>query len=138
MKFYIELSPNYWDKPPKVKIDVNNDIVWNAYITDNTVVEFNKEIPNDTKAKLNITLYDKSQDQTVVENEKIIKDQLLFLVKIMLDDMDIEKLIYSAKYTTDTEVRDEVTVLGQNNGIWCLEFETPLYLWFLENTFKQS
>ncbi len=51
MKFYIQLSPNYWDKPPKIKIDVNNDIVWDAYITDNKVIEFTKEIPNDTKAK---------------------------------------------------------------------------------------
>ena len=137
MKFYIQLSPNYWNKPPKIKIDVNNDIVWDAYITDNKVIEFTKEIPNDTKAKLNITLYDKTQDQTIVENGKIIKDQLLFLIKIMLNDMDIEKLIYSAKYTVGTEVKNEVTVLGQN-ATWCLEFETPLYMWFLENTFKQT
>jgi hypothetical protein len=137
MKFYIQLSPNYWDKPPKIKIDVNNDIVWDAYITDNKVIEFTKEIPNDTKAKLNITLYDKTQDQTIVANGKIIKDQLLFLIKIMLDDMDIEKLIYSAKYTVGTEVKNEITVLGQN-ATWCLEFETPLYMWFLENTFKQT
>jgi hypothetical protein len=101
------------------------------------VIEFIKEIPNDTKAKLNITLYDKTQDQTIVENGKIIKDQLLFLIKIMLNDMDIEKLIYSAKYTVGTEVKNEVTVLGQN-ATWCLEFETPLYMWFLENTFKQT
>ncbi len=55
----------------------------------------------------------------------------------MLDDMDIEKLIYSAKYTVGTEVKNEITVLGQN-ATWCLEFETPLYMWFLENTFKQT
>lgn len=137
MKFYIELHPDYWDIPPRVKIDVSNDLIWDDYITDNKVIEFDKEIPDDIEVKLNITLYNKTQNQTIIENGKTIKDQLLFLAKIMIDEINIESLIWDAEYTVDTVVKKTVTSLGEN-GVWCLKFKTPFYLWFLEKTFKQT
>ena len=136
MKFYIQLSPNYWDKPPKIKIDVNDDVMWDGEIKDEKVIEFDKKIPDNIEVKLNITLYNKTANQTVIEDEKTIKDQLLHILNIVIDEIDMEDLVWSAEYTIDNVVKHRVTTLGEN-GVWCLKFKTPLYLWFLESTFKQ-
>ena len=137
MNFSIELHPDYWDKPPKIKIDVNNDIMWNGEVKDKKVIEFDKKIPDNIEVKLNIILYDKTYDQTIIKDGKTVKDQLLYISNITIDEIDMEDLVWNAEYTIDTVVKKRSTTLGEN-GTWCLKFKTPLYLWFLENTFKQT
>ena len=131
MKFYIELSADYWDKSPQVKVSVNNDTIWDGTVTDNKTIEHEKEILNKEKIKLNIILYGKTDDQTIIENEKVIKDQLLHIKSIEIDDVDIEDLIWEAEYTVNTVIKKRVTTLGEN-GTWCLTFTSPFYLWLLE------
>jgi hypothetical protein len=134
MKFCLTLDADCWDKPLQIKIDVNNNVMWNGEIKDNKIVEFDQLIPDNSKVELNITLYNKTMDQTIVENGKIVKDSLLRIKKITVDEIDIESLIWEAIYTPENSPpQKNTTNLGQN-GIWCLKFETPLYLWFLENT----
>ena len=141
LKFKLELYATMWDKPPVADIKINEKSFFKEEITSTndkpTIIEFEHELEEGKSYSLIIDRLGKDTSQCKLKDGKIIKDQLLFLIKIMLNDMDIEKLIYSAKYTVGTEVKNEITVLGQN-ATWCLEFETPLYMWFLENTFKQT
>ena len=134
MKFCLSLDASYWDKPPQIKINVNNDVMWDGEIKDNKIVEFDQFIPDNSKVELNIILYNKTMDQTIVENGKIVKDSLLHIKKITIDEIDMESLLWEAIYTPENSPPQKNTInLGQN-GIWCLKFKTPLYLWFLENT----
>ena len=131
MKFYIELSADYWDKAPQVKVDINNDVIWDGTVTDIETIKHEKEVYDEEEVKLNITLYSKTDDQTVIENEKVIKDQLLHIKNIEIDDVEIEDLIWEAEYTVNTGIKKRVITLGEN-GTWCLTFTSPFYLWLLE------
>ena len=82
MKFHIELFADYWDKAPQVKVDINNDVIWDGTVTDIETIKHEKEVYDEEEVKLNITLYSKTDDQTVIENEKVIKDQLLHIKNI--------------------------------------------------------
>ena len=131
MKFLIELFADYWDKAPQVKVDINNDVIWDGTVTDIETIKHEKEVYDEEEVKLNITLYSKTDDQTVIENEKVIKDQLLHIKNIEIDDVEIEDLIWEAEYTVNTVIKKRVTTLGEN-GTWCLTFTSPFYLWLLE------
>ena len=92
----------------------------------------------------------KTLDQTVVVNEQIEKDQLLHIKSIEIDEINIGGLIYQGLYkpqypepwaTTQKnsgnnlpETLKSATVLG-HNGTWTLTFESPFYMWLLENLY---
>ena len=116
MKFHIELFADYWDKAPQVKVDINNDVIWDGTVTDIETIKHEKEVYDEEEVKLNITLYSKTDDQTVIENEKVIKDQLLHIKNIEIDDVDIEDLIWEAEYTVNTVIKKRVTTLGETLG----------------------
>ena len=93
----------------------------------------------------------KSKKQTIV-NEKgdILKDQLLHIKKIEIDEIDIGGLVYRGEYTPEypepwatqqrqtgvelPETFNNVTQMG-HNGQWKLSFESPFYMWLLENLY---
>tara|TARA_B100000809_G_scaffold241932_1_gene265580 strand:- start:88 stop:513 length:426 start_codon:yes stop_codon:yes gene_type:complete len=137
MKFHIILYADYWHKAPQVKVDINNDVIWKGIVNQNSpnnarVIEFEKEIPDDEEIKLNIILEDKTDDQTVIEDGKTIKDQLLHIKNIEIDDIDIEDLIWEATYTPKNKTPQKRTTCLGINGTWTLKFKSPFYLWLLE------
>ena len=44
MKFHIELFADYWDKAPQVKVDINNDVVWDGTVINIETIKYEKEI----------------------------------------------------------------------------------------------
>lgn len=132
MKFYIELSADYWDKAPQVKVDINNDVIWDGTVTNIETIKHEKEILSEEEVKLNITLYNKQNDQVRLKDGKTIKDQLLYIEGIEIDDIDIEDVIWEGIYTPENKPSyEKATCLGEN-GTWCLTFKEPFYLWLLE------
>ena len=147
MKFHIELSADYWDKAPQVKVDINNDVVWDGTVINIETIKYEKEILSEEEVKLNITLYNKQNDQVILKDGKVIKDQTIHIKRVEIDEIDIEDLIWEAEYTPiydpvwyDEQVADgnsppQVTKNTQSmgiNGTWCLTFKEPFYLWLLE------
>ena len=78
MKFHIELSADYWDKAPQVKVDINNDVVWDGTVINIETIKYEKEILSEEEVKLNITLYNKQNDQVILKDGKVIKDQTIY------------------------------------------------------------
>ena len=154
LKFKLELWAEYWDKKPIANISINNHSHYIQEITgtekEPTIIEFEHELIEGEKYSLIIERSGKDIRQTVIEDGKITKDQLLHVKSIEIDEIDIGALVYEGVYTPDypepwaTQQRQagsalpesfkNVTTIG-HNGRWELGFESPFYMWLLENLY---
>jgi len=154
LKFKLELWAEYWDKEPIANISINDHSHYIQEITgtekEPTIIEFEHELIEGEKYSLIIERSGKDIRQTVIEDGKITKDQLLHIKSIEIDEIDIGALVYEGVYTPDypepwaTQQRQagsalpesfkNVTTIG-HNGRWELGFESPFYMWLLENLY---
>jgi len=155
LKFRIQLYATMWDKPPVAEIKLNSKSYFKSEITsteqDPTVIEFEAELTEESEYNLIIERSGKGKNQTVI-NEKgdILKDQLLHIKGIEIDEIDIGALVYEGVYTPEypepwaTQQRESgndlkdsfknVTHMGFN-GEWKFTFSSPFYMWLLENLY---
>jgi hypothetical protein len=155
LKFKLELYATMWDKPPVAEIKLNSKSYFKSEITgteqDPTVVEFEEELTEGSEYNLIIERSGKGKNQTVI-NEKgdILKDQLLHIKYIEIDEIDIGSLVYEGVYTpkypepwatqqqeSGNDLKDSfknVTQMGFD-GEWKFTFSSPFYMWLLENLY---
>jgi len=155
LKFKLELFATMWDKPPHAEIIVGGKSYFNNDITSTedkpTLIEFEVDLEEDKNYDLIINRSGKGANQTVV-NEKgdILKDQLLHIKKIEIDEIDLGSLVFTGVYTpqypepwatqmaeSGKELRESFTNVTQmgHNGEWKFTFTTPFYMWLLENLY---
>ena len=155
LKFKLELYATMWDKPPHAEILINDMSHFKGDITGTEdkpdVVEFEHELTEGEKYELIIKRSGKIKDQTVInENGDVLKDQLLHIKSIEIDEIDIGGLVYEGVYTPQypepwaTQQREaglelqesfkNVIVMG-HDGTWRFQFESPFYMWLLENLY---
>ena len=155
LKFKIELYATMWNTPPHAEIKVNDRSFYSSNITGTEekpdVIEFEHELTEGEHYSLNIHRSGKGRNETVI-NEKgdILNDQLLNIKRIEIDDIDLGGLVYEGVYTPTypepwaTQQKEEgidlpksfknVTQMG-HNGVWSFEFQSPFYMWLLENLY---
>jgi hypothetical protein len=155
LKFKLELYATMWDQPPVAEIKINSKSYFNSEITSTeqnpTIIEFEAELTEESEYNLIIERSGKGKNQTVI-NEKgdILKDQLLHIKSIEIDEIDISALVYEGVYTPKypepwaTQQRESghdlkdsfknVTQMGFN-GEWKFTFSSPFYMWLLENLY---
>jgi len=154
LKFKLELYATMWDKPPIADIKIAGKSYFKEEIASTedkpTIIEFEYELEEGKSYNLIINRSGKNKRQTIVENEKIIKDQLLHIKSIEIDEIDLGGLVYEGVYkpeypepwaTQQTEAGNKppetlknVTQMG-HNGTWTFTFESPFYMWLLENLY---
>jgi len=155
LKFKLELYATYWDKTPVAEISINDQSYYKSEITGTeqnpTVIEFEKELTEGEKYILTISRSGKEVKQTVLNTQGgIEKDQLLHIKSIEIDEIDIGSLVYESVYTpiypepwhtqqvsagnAPKKSFKNVTAMG-HNGTWTLAFESPFYMWLLENLY---
>jgi len=153
--FKIGLYATWFDKKPTAKLTLNGDTVVDTVEITGTkdkpqVLEFTAELDHDKEYELAIDRQGKDKYQTVVENGEIVKDQLLNIVSLEIDDIDLAGLVYEGWYYPEypepwaTQQREagndlpekfkNATILG-HNGTWKFSFESPFYMWLLENLY---
>jgi len=155
LKFKLGLYATMWDKPPHAEILINDQSVFKKDITGTEdkpdLIEFEYELEEEKSYNLLIKRSGKTKNQTII-NEKgdILKDQLLHIKSIEIDEIDIGTLVYEGVYTPQypepwatqqrekgNELRESfksVTKMG-HNGEWRFSFESPFYMWLLENLY---
>jgi|TARA_B100000902_G_scaffold258876_1_gene245093 chaperonin GroEL (HSP60 family) len=155
LKFKLELYATMWDKPPHAEIMIGDKSYFTKDITDTEdkpgLIEFEAECEENKDYDLIIKRSGKGNNQTVI-NEKgdVLKDQLLHIKSIEIDEIDIGALVYEGVYTPKypepwaTQQREagvelrhsfkNVTAMG-HNGEWRLTFSSPFYMWLLENLY---
>ena len=76
----------------------------------------------------------------VIENGEVIKDMLLNIDDITIDDISLGNLLWTAEYKLDKPQQynnqtidhlDSCVNLGWN-GTYILNFTSPFYIWLLE------
>lgn len=115
---------------PKIKLYLNNDLYQDH--------EFKQEIEQvnlpiyleDGKHLLEIEIYDKKSNATIVDQEgKIIQDQLLELKEIRVNNVKLpEYFLYSGNYKISDNTYPQSLIWGCN-GVWSWNFEMPLVSW---------
>lgn len=148
--FKIGLSGTYWEKKPHFTISIDDKEYVNAHITKESdateFVEFDCEVEEEKSHVLRIRFDNKDLSDVVKDNPDpvnftIVKDMLLNLVSIEVDDIDLGNLphlisVYKYDAPQDypevgsTEI-DRCVNFG-TNGTYELEFSSPFYLWLLE------
>lgn len=159
LKFKLELYATYWQIPPHAEILVNEHSCFKGNITGTEqkpeVIMFEHELEEGKDYNLTIMRSGKAQskgkNQTVVDEKgDIVKDQLLNIKGIEIDEIDIGSLVYSGTYTPQypepwatqqveagIELRKTFTNVTQmgHDGEWQLKFASPFYMWLLENLY---
>jgi hypothetical protein len=154
VKFKLELYATMWDKPPHAEILINNQRHFDGAISGTidkpNIIEFEDDL-EEGGHNLIINRSGKSKGQTVItDNGDILKDQLLHIKGIEIDEIDLGALVYHGVYTPQypepwasqqhesgvslQESFRNVTVIG-HDGEWRFSFASPFYTWLLENLY---
>jgi hypothetical protein len=138
LHFKIALSATLWDKLPEWSICIDDKQVCQGSVSsDKKFIEFDHSLIEGSHT-LSINLLNKTLNDTVENDDKtaIVKDMLLNIESVEIDEIDLGYLIYSkSKFVGTSRARPTLTKcvnLGWN-GSWILPFDTPFYLWLLEN-----
>ena len=141
--FRIIFGCDYWDKPPEVKISVDDSLQWQGSIQENCTIEFNCELNYNQAHCLTIERSGKDPSQTVNG-----KDQLLWLETAIIDHVNVRDLVYHtsefypeypepwASEQRAQNIELEYPVPGEtiwgHNGIWKYHFTTPFYKYVIQ------
>ena len=135
LNFKITLSGTYWDKKPEYDILLNGKVMSNGFVGENSTIEFTADLEEDTKHTLCVRFLNKQNSDTVENEDKsaIIKDMLLNIEDVLIDGISIGTLKWThSKYVANGKTYENCVNLGWN-GDWVLEFDSPFYIWLLEN-----
>jgi len=146
--FKIGLSGTFHDRRPAYSVLVDGlayaDSEVSVAAEEVFYVEFGVDVAENADHVLSIRLNNK-QDSDVVENEDktaIVKDMLLNIKSIEVDDIDLGGLLWTHScYRLDQphQFNDQIVSELKNcvnlgfNGAWELQFTAPFYVWLLEN-----
>ena len=137
LKIKIGLSPDYFKRPPNVRVSLNENVLFDGQIKESKIIEKEVELADESLHKLNITLYNKIKYDTVIEDDKIVKDTVIKIDQIEIDDIDISPMIsldndkFYYIHDDSGEKHTFYDTMGVN-GTSTVEFTTPFYVWLLE------
>lgn len=149
LHFKLGLKSTSKHKQPLIKILVSGTEFYSDYLDslngELKYIEFDADILEGQNTLQIILLNKESIDTVLDENGKIVEDMILSIDSIEIDDIDLGTLkwtlskyfpIYPEEYLNETQKSlSELTNfvdLGWN-GTWELEFQSPFYIWLLEN-----
>ena len=138
IKLRAVIDSEYFNNPPYLRISIGEDVLTDLPVTEEIVIEKELLVEDEKQYKLNFTLHDKSKYDTVVEDGKIIKDTVVKIKQIELDDVDITSMLsinqdsFYYVYNDLPEKHTFYDTMGVN-GTSTIEFTTPFYVWLLEN-----
>jgi hypothetical protein len=120
---------------PKCKILVNDvELYCGAVLS-----EFEYDYPcAEGPCVLVIEQWDKSPSDTVVQDGKIVRDRSFELDKIVIDDYDLEELIWNSEFLAkDGQVYSSCLFFGPN-GKFILNFYNPVLYWILKTRHEKN
>ena len=144
LHFKIGLAGTYWEKHPIYSISVNDKLIETREVVapseETFYVEFDADV-EEGPATLKIRLENKTDDDVVKDDDTredytIVKDMRLNIRSAEIDEIDLGMMIYTkTEFVGDDASRpvlDKCVNFGWN-GTWTFTFESPFYIWLLEN-----
>lgn len=153
LHFKIGLSSSSDKKQPEFNVYVNGELLVHDHVKskkyETEYFEFFTNVA-EGDCTLAIELKNKSIYDTVIDNDgKIIDDLLLNIDSIEIEEIDLGSLLWTASDYRPNYPQSYVTaMLAQGkelapsvkncvnlgwNGKWILPFQSPFYIWLLEN-----
>lgn len=138
LNFKIGLSGTFFKNVPAYSILLNGVKQASGKVSASTeIVEFTVDLLEDCTQLLEVRYDNKTNADTITDaNESIIKDTLLNIDSVELDDIELGILKWSHSTFVGDDTNRPILTNCVNlgwNGSWQLKFETPFYLWLLEN-----
>jgi hypothetical protein len=141
LSFKINLTGTFWDRRPQFSVWLDDHVVIQSEIAGpvEQIVAFERRV-NEGPHELKIRLENKTVNDTVIENGEVVKDMLLNIDDITIDDISLGNLLWSSEYVLDKQQTykgqeidhlDGCVNLGWN-GTYILKFTSPFYVWLLE------
>ena len=141
LSFKISLTGTFWDHRPQFSVWLDDYVVIQSEIASSAeqIAAFERRI-DEGSHELKIRLENKVDADTVIENGEVVKDMLLNINDITIDDISLGNLLWSAEYILDKKSiykgqeidhLDGCVNLGWN-GTYILKFTSPFYIWLLE------
>jgi hypothetical protein len=142
LHFNIGMSATWWSKKLKYSVLINDTLVKNGEVTTDSdeifFIEFDYQFEENTNNKLSIRLDNKTIEDTIENDDKtfILKDMLLHINSLSIDEIDVGQLKWlNSQFVGDEKDRPilkNCVDLGWN-GAWEFPFDSPFYIWLLEN-----
>ena len=141
LSFKISLTGTFWDQHPQFSVWLDDHVVVQSEIASSAeqIVAFERRVDEGPHI-LKIRLENKTINDTVIENGEVVKDMLLNIDDITIDDISLGNILWSAEYILDKKQMykgqeidrlDGCVNLGWN-GTYTLKFTSPFYIWLLE------
>jgi len=149
IKFSINLFAEYWDKPPKVLILLDDKIHFEKELDKGSNnLTFVETCKFDEPHRLTIIRSGKNNSQVKVNSNGILLDQYVVLQKIIIDGVDIQNIIQSrsifeanypepwASQQRNSGIQLEKEAIGVttfgHNGTWYFNFSSPFYEYLMK------
>ena len=137
LKFKIALESEWFNHPPNFRISLNKDTLIDCQMRDPLFLEREILLNDDELHTLDFTLHDKSKYDTKVNDQgEIVKDTVVKIKKIEIDDVDITHMLSLDQekfyYETDSGEKGPFYNTIGINGTATVKFTTPFYQWLLE------
>lgn len=129
----IHLDPVWYDSAiPEVKIKLNQDLLFHDLVKVPLTVDFDRFYQND-KHRLSVEFLNKSDSDT---NSEAGLDKAIVIKQIDFFGISSQKFVWAGNYRpayplhlkNQPEIIESQSYLGWN-GIWYLDFESPLFTW---------
>ena len=146
LHFKIGISGTYWDKKPHYTVWVDSEKLSDSHIHGGNkeieYVEFDVDVTEGVH-ELKIRLENKTHRDTETDGQgNILNDMLLNIESIEIDEIDFGNLMWSvSEFIPDhpQKINGEIISSLKNcvnlgwNGTYTIKFESPFYLWLIEN-----
>jgi hypothetical protein len=149
IEFKITLDAQYHDDAPKYEVLLNDEVISYGEVKETQdnplIVDFARDLP-EGDYHIKIRLLGKKPRHTVQdESGAIVKDQLLNIREIEIDEIELGHLFYDlGEFYKQTIINKGIPVFNSEpekekyvnlgwNGEYRLRFSVPTYMWFLEN-----
>jgi hypothetical protein len=146
VEIVVTLSSEWHMKPPKFKLFIDDELISHGFLEEKYKENKSKDFKwignlEEGSHKIRLEMFGKLSIFTAVDEDRnILKDQLLKVNEISIDQIDLGNLIYqNCKFYPDKNFHSEVPEIITNidhigfNGTWEMEFSVPTYIWLLEN-----
>jgi hypothetical protein len=144
--FKLTLSAEWYRLPCHVKIWLDDELIEDTEVSERKsqgekrVIEFGREL-TDGEHVIKIQYLDKETPDTMIDEQgNIIKDHLLNIDEIEIDEIELGFMAFKeGVFYPDRSMRSDLPETMRNivcigyNGAWELKFQVPTYIWFLEN-----
>ena len=136
-----DLDTNDPDSTIGIAVWVNNECVFETtHLKELHKFSYSINDDDEREHELRVVMSGKTTEHTKVDEAgNIIKDVLISLANVNLDEIDInqlflDKCVYTHDFNgTQPEIKDTFFGAAGCNGTLSFKFSTPIYLWLLEN-----